>query len=77
VPAIFANNRKEACYEIWVDRKDHRALAIALNKEKQLNVTVVHAELERATETDINQIVNLGSSIFRYHNTISLLSYTL
>ena len=31
VPAIFANERKP-CSEIWLDRKDHRALAIELSE---------------------------------------------
>jgi hypothetical protein len=38
---------------------------------------VVHAELESATETDITQIVNLGSSIFRYQYSFSSLSFSV
>ena len=52
--------------EIWQDKKDHRALIFTLDDEKRnLDVTALHAELDKATEIDSTNIMGIGESIFR------------
>lgn len=47
--------------EIWQDKKDHRALIFTLDDEKRnLDVTALHAELDKATEIDSTNINGIG-----------------